>query len=166
MTGATMAFRGGFKDLVLDLPTNLRLMHDGWIALLIASVADVFFLDEPLIRYRQHSAQQIGARAPRATHGMVAAGGVRIAMQRANAYQELIDTGTEVHRRLLERGSAYKTDAARARLADRLTHLGVRSNLPEAALTRCATVIREMLSGRYHRYSHGLSSAAKDLLHK
>ena len=53
-TGATMAFRSKFKNLVLAIPTDLALIHDGWIALMIASVAEVAFIEEPLIKYRQH----------------------------------------------------------------------------------------------------------------
>ena len=39
------------------------MIHDGWIALTIAAVADVVAIEEPLIQYRQHGRQQIGAPA-------------------------------------------------------------------------------------------------------
>lgn len=165
VTGATLAFRAGFKDLVLDIPTDLPLIHDGWIALLIASVADVAFLEEPLIKYRRHVGQQIGAGERRPV-AAVGPGGVRDAMQRTNSYQELIEIGTQAQRRLMERGNLYKSDAALAGLAARLTHLRMRAKLPESAALRIAGVIKEVLTGRYHRYSRGLFSAAKDVLRK
>src|SRR5713226_4630929 len=60
VTGATMAFRSGLRRLVLPIPDDTILQHDGWIALIIAAVSSVLFLDEPLIKYRQHPKQQIG----------------------------------------------------------------------------------------------------------
>src|SRR5215207_9258885 len=63
VTGATMAFRSRFVKLSLPIPDGIAMIHDGWIALTIAAVADVVALDEPLIKYRQHAQQQIGAPA-------------------------------------------------------------------------------------------------------
>lgn len=60
VTGATVAFRSNLKRFVLPIPDNISLQHDGWIALVAAAVGRVTFLNEPLIRYRQHPGQQIG----------------------------------------------------------------------------------------------------------
>jgi hypothetical protein len=60
VTGATLAFRSNLRRLVLPIPTGTILQHDAWIALIIAAVAPVVFLNEPLIKYRQHPGQQIG----------------------------------------------------------------------------------------------------------
>lgn len=62
VTGATMAFRAGYRDIILPIPLGLRLWHDGWIAVNIAAVAEVALIDEPLIKYRQHPGQLLGAR--------------------------------------------------------------------------------------------------------
>lgn len=62
-TGATMVFRSRFRGLLLPIPSDGERIHDGWIALLIASVARVVYLDEPLMLYRQHEKQQVGLRA-------------------------------------------------------------------------------------------------------
>jgi hypothetical protein len=61
VTGATLAFRSNFRHLVLPIPSDIILQHDGWIALIIAAVSPVIFISEPLIKYRQHPGQQIGA---------------------------------------------------------------------------------------------------------
>ena len=45
---------------MLPIPGDTVLQHDAWIALIIAAVAPVAFLEEPLIKYRQHTGQQIG----------------------------------------------------------------------------------------------------------
>ena len=60
VTGATLAFRSTLRRLVLPIPDGTILQHDAWIALIVSAVAPVFFLTEPLIKYRQHAGQQIG----------------------------------------------------------------------------------------------------------
>ncbi|MBA3257471.1 MAG: glycosyltransferase family 2 protein [Pyrinomonadaceae bacterium] len=164
VAGATMAFRSGFKNLVLEIPTNLALIHDGWIALMIASVADVSFIEEPLIKYRQHARQQIGARqTDEAGVGVAGLDGIKEAMRRTTSYQEMIEIATQAHHRLTEQRDIYKSDDALSRLEDRLEHLRARSYLPEGKLSRVRFVIGELLSRRYHLYSNGFRSAVKDL---
>jgi hypothetical protein len=44
-------------------------------------------------------------------------------------------------------------------------HLNVRSNLPQRRrLNRVPSILRELLSLRYHEYANGFKSAAKDLV--
>src|SRR5215204_2444596 len=62
VTGATMAFRGCFKEMVLPIPGHIPLLHDGWIALIISAIADVAMLEEPLIAYRLHPQQHSGIK--------------------------------------------------------------------------------------------------------
>src|SRR5262245_61259574 len=57
VTGATLAFRSKYRELCLPIPTNLPMIHDGWIALVVAAVAPVVAINEPLIKYRCHSKQ-------------------------------------------------------------------------------------------------------------
>lgn len=163
VTGATMAFRGGCRDLVLEIPTDLALIHDGWIALLIASVAGVSFIDEPLIKYRQHARQQIGAKERQVEVAAAGLDGTREALRRTNSYDEMIAIGTRAQQRLTERSDVYKSEDAVAKLEQRLRHLRARANLPPGKLSRARSVLRELLSGRYHSYSNGLYSAVKDL---
>jgi len=56
--GATVAFRANLKELVLPISGDGPLIHDGWIVLLIAAVGEIDFIKRPLMKYRQHSAQQ------------------------------------------------------------------------------------------------------------
>ena len=53
------AFKSAFKDVIL--PISEIWVHDGWIAILIAAISKIFIIDKPLIKYRQHACQQIGA---------------------------------------------------------------------------------------------------------
>jgi hypothetical protein len=161
-----MAFRSRFRDLVLDIPGDLALIHDGWIALMIASVAGVSFIEEPLVKYRQHARQQIGARRRKSDECTPAAGleGVRKAMRRTTSYDKMIEIGNRARQRLAERRDAYGSEEALALLDARLTHLRARANLPEGKLSRARCVLKELLSRRYHLYSNGVYSAVKDLL--
>ena len=56
--GCTVAFRANLKELVLPISSRGPLVHDGWIMLLIAAAGEVDFINRPLLKYRQHSAQQ------------------------------------------------------------------------------------------------------------
>jgi glycosyltransferase involved in cell wall biosynthesis len=160
ITGTTMAFRACFRELVLPIPTDLSLIHDAWIAILVAAVSDVLPLSSPLVRYRQHEDQQVGAKQRQTDKGSVWE-----AMQRKTSYQQMIDIGTQAQQRLSERRDVYHSEEALDKLAARLTHLRTRAKLPGPPLQRFTCVIRELLTGRYHVYSRGFFSAAKDLLH-
>jgi glycosyltransferase involved in cell wall biosynthesis len=165
VTGATMAFRSKFLTLILDIPNDLPMIHDGWIALIVATVAKVAFVDEPLIKYRQHVRQQIGMpqkKLEEDRHKGLAA--VRSAMNRRNSYVDLIDIGERVRQRLLERSKVFTCGRALAQLDARLTHLRSRAEMSEGHLSRLPTIARELFSGRYRRYSHGIYSAVKDFL--
>src|ERR1051326_3404755 len=56
--GCTVAFRANLKELILPISSEGPLVHDGWIMLLIAAVGEIDFINRPLLKYRQHSAQQ------------------------------------------------------------------------------------------------------------
>ena len=60
VTGATTMFRSCYRDLILPIPDCW--VHDAWVALLISAVSACAMVNEPLIDYRQHPRQQIGAR--------------------------------------------------------------------------------------------------------
>ncbi|MBP3234227.1 MAG: glycosyltransferase family 2 protein [Eubacterium sp.] len=64
VTGCTMMLNKAAADLLKQAPAEeMLLMHDHYAAVLIAATGKVKLLDEPLIRYRQHSGNMIGAHA-------------------------------------------------------------------------------------------------------
>ena len=161
VTGATMAFRSEYKNVVLPIPTNLQMIHDGWIALTVASVADVVMIDEPLIKYRQHGRQQIGAptpppKAPKSS--------TLESLKRSNPITELHRILEALEQRLLDHKDEYDCRKALAFAANYARHLDARANLPERRLNRVPTILRELLTWRYHEYANGFKSAAKDLV--
>ena len=161
VTGATIAFRSQYRKLSLPIPTNIRPEHDGWIALTVAAVSDVIALDEPLIKYRQHERQQIGAparrpKAPRETP--------LDALKRSNPNTELHCILKTLEQRLLDHKDEFDCRKALSFAGDFARHLAARDNLPERRLNRVPTILRELLTWRYHEYANGFKSAAKDLV--
>ena len=165
VTGATMAFRTNFVKLSLPIPDEIAMIHDGWIALTIAAVADVVAIDEPLIQYRQHAQQQIGAPARKETapelRGMQA---IETAFRRRNSSADLHKILETLEARLLSQASDFDTRKALSFVSNYASHLNVRANLPQRRLNRVPSILRELLSLRYHEYANGFKSAAKDLV--
>jgi len=165
VTGATMAFRSEFVKLSLPIPDNIAMIHDGWIALTIAAVADVFAIEEPLIKYRQHERQQIGAPTRvQTTTGPGGRPGLENAFRRRNSSADLYKILETLEERLLAQGSSYDTRKALSFVGDYSFHLNVRANLPQKRLSRVPGILRELLTLRYHEYANGFKSAAKDLV--
>ena len=165
VTGATMAFRSQFVKLSLPIPDGIAMIHDGWIALTIAAVAGVVALDEPLIQYRQHAQQQIGAptrkEAAAELRGVQA---IETAFRRRSSSADLHKILETLEARLVAQAKDYDTRKALSFVADYAFHLNVRANLPQRRLNRVPSILRELISLRYHEYANGFKSAAKDLV--
>lgn len=165
VTGATMAFRSSFVKLSLPIPDEIAMIHDGWIALTIAAVADVVALDEPLIQYRQHAQQQIGAPARKeADPELSGVQAIETAFRRRNNSADLHKILETLETRLMAQASNFDTRKALSFVSDYAFHLNVRANLPQRRLNRVPSILRELLSLRYHEYANGFKSAAKDLV--
>ena len=165
VTGATMAFRSDFVNLSLPIPDGIEMIHDGWIALTIASVAEVVAIDEPLIKYRQHERQQIGAPARRELEAQPrGVQALETAFRRRNRTAELQKILEALEERLLDQARNYDTRKALAFVSDYSFHLNVRANMPQRRLNRVPRILRELLTRRYHEYANGFKSAAKDLV--
>ena len=165
VTGATMAIRSSFKQLALPIPDGLAMIHDGWIALTIAAVAGVVAIDEPLIKYRQHGKQQIGApKRAEAEPELQGIHAVETAFRRRNNHADLHKILETLEARLTQHANAFDTRKALSFATDYAFHLHVRANLPQRRLNRLPRILRELLSLRYHEYANGFKSAAKDLV--
>ncbi len=62
VTGCATAVNRPLLDLALPMP-RAALMHDGWFALCARAQGAILSIDTALVRYRQHGANQVGARA-------------------------------------------------------------------------------------------------------
>lgn len=166
VTGATMAFRSQFVNLTLPIPDDIAMIHDGWIALTVASVADVVIIDQPLIKYRQHARQQIGApmRAQSATQSGGRAQELDAAIRRRNDNASLHKILATLEERLTSHRGAYDSRNALSFIGNYSFHLNARANLPQRRLNRLPGILRELVTRRYHEYANGFKSAAKDLV--
>ena len=156
VTGATMGFRAKFKELVLPIPDIW--VHDGWIALLIAATADLGMIDEPLVKYRQHSKQQIGAVMKGFSQRLAEAKQVD-----SNVYITGFKKYMVAQKRLLTSSNATYKERVMSQIEGKMHHMLARANMSKKTLWRLPSIFSELLALRYHRYSNGWESAAKDL---
>lgn len=167
-TGAAMAFRADFKDLILPIPDNLihdgvPVLHDWWAALLVAAVSKISFIAEQLLKYRQHERQQMGVYgALEPSSAMTAKEPFREAAVRRNSFASEINYFDALHERLSSRPGFRARAEILEELQQRVEHLTTRARLPEARLQRIGPIVRELFKRRYDRYSNGLFSAGKD----
>ena len=164
VTGATMAFRSAYVKLALPVPQNIAMIHDGWIALTIAAVADVAFIEQPLIKYRQHDRQQIGVPQRANTPPERRLQAFETALRRRYSANDLHKILSVLEERLQSQQNTFDSQRALAFAADYSLHLDVRANLPRKRLSRLPRILRELLTLRYHEYANGFKSAAKDLV--
>jgi len=157
VTGATIAFRAAFKTLILPIPDESQwMLHDYWIAALVAAVSDVALIDEPLVKYRRHQNQHTGLTSP-----------VAVNHQRqvsADAFNQAYPIKENLVRLIYERLSEENKSGAYEKASSKLAHLQARAHLQhDTFIVRAYKTLRELLTLRYHLYSNGLRSAAKDL---
>jgi len=167
VTGATMAFRAKYRKLIVPIPENLPVIHDAWIALIVSCVAGIRAVEQPLVLYRQHFQQQVGAQARTSAAGgfkAITTGHATEAALRQNPYQTTLALARAASARLADAGPEFGEGKARAKLESVIRHLEARASLPRSFLQRLRPVAEELLTLRYFRFSNGLTSAAKDLL--
>lgn len=171
VTGAAMAFRSKFKNLILPIPGDLThdgvaVLHDWWAALMIAAVADAAFIDEPLFQYRQHGQQQMGVSSgfgAKADARQPGESSVSEALYRPNCFSQEIRYLRAIAARLAAADEAPRDRAVLAEVSAKLTHLEARAAMPKSRWRRLPSVVRELFTLRYHAHSRGVYSAAKDL---
>lgn len=156
VTGATLAFRSDLRKLLLPVPEGW--VHDAWIALLIGATGKLAFTERPLIRYRQHSSNQIGAlklgfgeqlekaKTPHAEIYAAAAANYAVARERL----------------LTAKGVTVSPEVIRL-LEAKIAHMQTRATLPSSRVRRLPVVLSELAAGRYRCYSNSWKSFARDL---
>jgi Glycosyl transferase family 2 len=154
--GATMAFRSTQAASVLPVPEGW--IHDEWIALGLSIAGKVDLIDEPLIDYRQHQGNAIGAPRPAGL---------------TQKLESLWKPSRSERRTNLKRAEALAArlgaapdfgERAGAAALEKCRHLRARAALPESRLRRLPAISRELASARYFKYSHGIRAALRDLL--
>ncbi|WP_370281995.1 glycosyltransferase family 2 protein [Plantibacter sp. M259] len=157
VTGATAMLRREVFDAAVPFPSPW--VHDEWLAIVAASRGPIELLDEPLVDYRQHGANQIGIVEPTLAYKI----------------SRLMQPGRQRNRDIADRvaGLASWLDDTRepAPLADRSAVVAkaaferFRADLAPARWRRILPVVLRAPRGEYQRYaSQGALDIVRDLL--
>lgn len=155
VTGATTVFR--HELLAAAAPFPAAWVHDEWLAMIASIVGHVDYLAVPLIDYRQHASNQIGASKPTL----------------ADKVSRVVEPRTARNRRLAARAQALAErvghiseapDRVLALAHGKVDHERWRSSLPASRIRRLLPVLFAAVRGRYHRFGRTRYDVARDLL--
>ena len=156
VTGATAVIRRTFAAKAAPFPDSW--VHDEWLAMAASVLGEMDVLEEPLIEYRQHGTNQIGATK----------------LSVIGKFRRILEPGALRNRRLLKRATALaeRFEAIQDRISlqqlacahGKLLHEQLRASLPPARIARLVPVLRELGTGRYTQFGRGFSDAMRDIL--
>lgn len=152
VTGATFLFRSVFVQAVTPIPSEW--VHDAWIALLIATQAQLRALPARLVSYRLHSAQQIGIKPAAWRHPL------NEERHRAIAFRDTLIRRLES---LTTKIATLSVDPVVGRLVqERLEFLRARTALRQQnAISRLLKATFQL--PEYFKFSKGLLSYCRDV---
>lgn len=154
--GATLLLRRNVLHSALPIPAGWY--YDAWIALVTAAEHQLVGIPECLQKYRQHSANVIGARsgalAEKLKAGLQASRDTYLAAESAK-YHALLDR--------LE-GNGLAPDRAMALVRAKIAHLARRIGMPASRIARLPAVAAEVRRGGYRGYATDWRSIALDLV--
>lgn len=156
-TGATVMVR---QDLLaVSSPFPPEWVHDEWLAVMGAATMQVDFVDRPLVRYRQHAGNEIGASNP--TLGFRVS---RVLEQRGDRNATLARKFAVLSEHLDRLGSLV-SDRDRELAKRKAAFERRRAGMPAGRRGRIGAVIREMARGEYAEFSsQGRLDILRDLL--
>lgn len=173
VTGAAMVFRKEFRNFFLPIPTNIpNILHDAWIALIISAISDVSFVNKPLIKYRQHSNQQLGIslenllrndKINRQDHYRNTIHILKKELKKLSLLPKVLNNYPLFQNKVLARDINSAINECYEEITEITYHYEARLNLSSSRIRRIFSVYKEVMTGRYHRFSRGLKSAAKDI---
>ena len=158
VAGATLAFRASFKPLIL--PLSRKWLYDAWIAMVISAVAETRLVGEAMNQYRQHPTQVMGGAEKRGLWRTYVQ--ARRAVDESFFLARAVESG-ELRERLLAAGGMSAQDRIVRMIEEKAALCRTRARMRRQPMLRIPLVLRELLAGRYHRYAHGLRTAALDL---
>jgi glycosyltransferase involved in cell wall biosynthesis len=159
VTGATVMFRSRFAPLCF--PGGQHWWHDGWLAMLIAGLAEVRPIDAKLISYRSHHSQQIGLRDIEAHRWESLE---EKAAKHAALLQQVHDSLVEVCEAIerLPLTPDQRTHGALDAFRKHRDFLALRLGLPSNRLVRTLAVLEAY--EQYRVSARGLLDVAKDIV--
>lgn len=151
--GCTLMIDARLLDQILPVPPSW--WFDAWLACMVAVQSKLTFVPEPLLSYRIHPSQQVGAKVLSLSE--------RLRRWRLSPKQYRDETYPQLTE-LYERLSSQDNPAIASHLQyvrGRLDLIELRSSLPSNRLLRFTKVLRNRR--RYHLYFNGWKSIIKDL---
>jgi glycosyltransferase involved in cell wall biosynthesis len=155
ITGATTVIRSSLVRQALPIPEGW--VHDEWLGLVAAIQDGVVFVDSPLIRYRQHGSNEIGATET----------------DYVEARRRLQEKRTDFFLRKLRRNEGilamvaqqppWLSSTAQSALEAKIGFDRWRSALPSPRPQRILPVLRRWISGDYGRYARGYLDVIRDI---
>lgn len=163
VTGATMAFKAQYREKIFPIPALNTISHDGWIAIILSLFGHYgVATKDPLICYRIHPKQQIGAKKKSLLHGLPK----RFTDHRAKVVQDIFDVSVIKSQIELScnRIAIKRFDGTVGRS---LLYLEKRSHLLKESLRlhRVIPVLKLYKTGGYQNYSSPHLSALKDIFY-
>jgi hypothetical protein len=164
VTGATFLFRSVWLPHLLPIPAEW--VHDGWIALLLASLAKLQALPARPMSYRIHAAQQIGASQAAWHQHLSTRAEAAFEAHRRNAHRlQLITAKMEQLAAADEPVRSQVFLSSLHELRRKLRFLQRRAHLFEQSRFRRIPAALLLLPG-YTRYEKGLMSLLRDMTHR
>jgi hypothetical protein len=167
-SGCTSIVRREVLDVALPFPAQLELvaepmLHDRWLSLVAGCAGRVVPVARPLVQYRVHDGQAVGARWVPARQELGAQARRTVADVRARAEARLraLDA-LEDRLTLLPQPPGT---AVLEQLGDLRRHLEVRADLGPR-WSRLRPVLSEVLTGGYRRFGAGPGSGLLDLVRR
>lgn len=162
VTGATLAFRSSWLPKLMPIPATW--VHDGWIALLLASMAELRALPDCPMSYRLHAAQQVGAaQVALSSH-------LSTPVEKARSFHHANAIRWQAMLERMEELSASPSPEFRpfpfvlSDLRRKVTFVQQRARLLDRAQSRRILPALRLLPA-YLRYEKGIFSLLRDLAH-
>lgn len=160
VTGATCAFRSELNKFFLPISPNW--VHDAWISLIVATInnVEIEFIDDQLIKYRQHANNQIGARKINIIKKLKGLLNKDVNSLIATQLVQIIDVKNHLasHETLI--GNSIEL------LVQKEEHLKFRYNLSTRLFIRLRSIMKKENIIGYYKFSNGGRSILKDLFLK
>jgi glycosyltransferase involved in cell wall biosynthesis len=156
VTGACMAFRASYRDMILPIPE--KWVHDGWIALLLAAVSPCIAVDEQLVEYRRHFRQQIGAKKEK-LYGQL----LRGMRQHQADFEKVSENYADAKKRLTQFHPRLRNNDYLRLLEEKSAHFYAKAKMRTPKTWRLPIILGELVHCHYGRYSRGWKSMAQDL---
>lgn len=174
VTGTTMAFRSNLRPLVL--PLSPAWVHDAWISLLLSIFGAVGVpISQPLVKYRQHEAQQLGVRSGLAIHSPQVSNADKFNIFRKMSRRDKLEKRLEAQVAMQalwdyiisqqQRQGINISERIMLLIQSHRQHLQSRILAYESSgVQRWGIILRSLISGGYHVHSNRYASIIKDTL--